>query len=586
MNRSQHVGKDDLLKFIQGTDESAEVRAIGEHVHKCVACREELDALTAQSAIWIKAPRALKSVAGLNLDDRQLETNSNCNVSDDDSGSADETNWHYAIDELLDRPKHPEMLGRVGKYDIEREIGRGGMGVVLKAFDAELNRPVAIKILAPHLASHGTARKRFAQEGIAAAGIMHPNVIAVYGVNHEGKAPYIVMPLIDGPSLQSLVDQNGPLSEIEIVRAALQISSGLAAAHAQGLIHRDIKPANILTEGGVQRVIITDFGLARAEDDASLTRTGWLMGTPNYMSPEQTRGQRADARSDLFSLGSLMYFLATGRLPFRAETSLAVLNRIQNDQPTPVCQVNPNISRTLSEVIELLLQKAPEARFQKCSDVQGLLEQYLAYLHRPDISNPPKVPKAKELRPTNPKRIAVTLLLVTTLGIAAGYSGLIPSPFRNVEPTTHISKELASAALQEPGSPDENKILSLAKNEANLCHFARAEELCNRVLKINPLNEDAATNLGYVIHKQGRFNEAYAWHERAAKTIKFKGLGNYNLACYHAMQGESDKAFQFLVTAIESRLSDHLCKAEVESDPDLESLRSDPRFKAAIKAMP
>lgn len=713
MNHSEHVGRDDLLKFIHGPEGSVASKAIGEHVHNCEECRRELEALTAQSAIWQKAPTFLKSTAGNGRVQNQGEASGNGVWRDrSESRSDDQTNWHYPVHELLDRPKHPEMLGRVGKYDIEREIGRGGMGVVLKAHDADLNRPVAIKILAPHLASHGTARRRFAQEAIAAAGILHPNVIAVYGVSNEGKTPCIVMPLIDGPSLQTLVDQNGPLTEIEIVRAAVQISSGLAAAHAQGLIHRDIKPANILTEGGVQRVIITDFGLARAEDDASLTRTGWLMGTPNYMSPEQTRGQRADCRSDLFSLGSLMYFLATGRLPFRAETPLGVLHRIQNDEPTPVRQVNPQISKTLSEVIGMLLKKVPEARFQTAAEVHELLEKHLAYLHQPDVSRPPRVPKTLPSRPVHRKRIAGGLLAASLVIAALGYSGLIPIPVQDGDQTRQSSEKFTSGAAQGPasianapgldsslaaevdaapfaghqaesdhvgadffaegdrlyeqnrfagsliafrkavehgfcqarsnyniacilartGKPDSafealnravelgfvdedhyrtdrdldslradprfaqaisrirelsksDKVLSEAKNEANRGSYATAERLCREALRINPANEDAATNLGYVIHMQGRIDEAFPWHERAAKTVEFRALGNYNLACWYAIKGETGKAIDCLNTAIENRLSDHLCIEDVENDADLRSLRSEPRFRAAIEAM-
>ena len=341
--------------------------------------------------------------------------------------------WQYPIDALLDPPKHPEMMGRIGDYDIECEVGRGGMGVVLKAHDSVLNRPLAIKILAPHLASHGTARKRFAQEAIAAAGVLHPNVIAVHGVNNEGRTPYMVMPFVSGPSLQTLVEQNGPLTELEIVRISKQISAGLAAAHSQGLVHRDIKPANILVEVGVNRVLITDFGLARAEDDASLTRTGWLTGTPNYMSPEQACGDRPDQRSDLFSLGSLIYFLATGRLPFRAESPLGVLRRIQNESPTPVRQVNNQVSQTLADVIDKLLQKKPQDRFQSSAELHDLLERHLAYLHQPDVSKPPMV------KPLRKKSKVLPMLGVgsglTAVLLAAGlWSGIVPTPFAKTVP--------------------------------------------------------------------------------------------------------------------------------------------------------
>ena len=169
-------------------------------------------------------------------------------------------------------------------------IGRGGMGVVYKGFDAELNRPVAIKFLAPHLSVSGVARKRFAREAQAAAAVVHPNVVPIYSIGTSQKRPFIVMALVSGRSLQKHVEDHGPLPAEDVVRIAQQISAGLSAAHEQGLVHRDIKPANIMLEKEVSRVLITDFGLARASDDASMTQSGWLAGTPHYMSPEQTKG--------------------------------------------------------------------------------------------------------------------------------------------------------------------------------------------------------------------------------------------------------------------------------------------------------
>ena len=163
----------------------------------------------------------------------------------------------------------------------------------------------------------------------------------------------------------------------------MQIASGLAAAHAQGLVHRDIKPANILLEDGVERLKITDFGLARAADDASLTRTGVIAGTPQFMSPEQARGEGVDSRSDLFSLGSVMYAMCTGRPPFRAETSYGTLQRICDSQPRPICEINPEIPAWLAAIVAHLHEKDPEDRFQTAQELAGLLEQCLAHLRQP-----------------------------------------------------------------------------------------------------------------------------------------------------------------------------------------------------------
>ena len=243
--------------------------------------------------------------------------------------------------------RHPttrKCWDAVGTYEGRWESwGVGGMSVVLKALDPTLNRFVAIKVLAPHLATSGAARQRFAREAQAAAAIVHDNVIAIHGVAESLGLPYLVMPYVRGQSLQSRLDQLGALELKEILRIGKQVASGLAAAHAQGLIHRDVKPGNVLLADGVERVTITDFGLARAADDATLTRTGTIAGTPQYMSPEQARGESVDQRSDLFSLGCLLYAVCTGVPPFRASSSYGVLQRICNNQPRSILEINPDI---------------------------------------------------------------------------------------------------------------------------------------------------------------------------------------------------------------------------------------------------
>ena len=266
--------------------------------------------------------------------------------------------------DFLEAPTHPELLGRLGRYDIERLIGMGGYGIVFKARDSELNRVVAIKVLAPHLMNSGPARQRFAREAQASAAVVHDHVVPIYDVVADANTCYFVMQYIAGESLQERVDRRGPLPTEDVLRISAQTAAGLHAAHEQGLIHRDVKPGNVLLEDSVNRVMISDFGLARAADDASLTRSGTITGTPHYMSPEQARGQAIDARSDLFSLGSVIYFMCTGHSPFRAPQMMAVLNRICHEPYRPIEEINPNVPYELTKIVDRLLSKKPENRFE------------------------------------------------------------------------------------------------------------------------------------------------------------------------------------------------------------------------------
>ncbi|MEZ6043778.1 MAG: serine/threonine-protein kinase [Planctomycetaceae bacterium] len=262
-------------------------------------------------------------------------------------------------------------------------IGHGGNGIVLKGFQPELNRLVAVKVMAPHLAASAAARQRFAREAQATAAIVHPAVMPILSVNSTGQLPFLIMPCVDCESLQQRIDRVGGLSVVDVLRIGLQVARGLQAAHAQGLVHRDVKPANILLERGVERVMLTDFGLARAVDDASLTRTGLIAGTPQYMSPEQARGDAVDPRSDLFSLGSVLYVMATGRPPFRAETSYGILRRVTDETPRAVRELNPEVPEWLCAIILRLLEKSAADRFQTAEAVAELLEDCLAHVQQP-----------------------------------------------------------------------------------------------------------------------------------------------------------------------------------------------------------
>lgn len=364
--------------------------------------------------------------------------------------------------QLLSPPSHPEMLGRIGRYEVERLIGAGGMGVVFKAFDTELNRPVAIKVLAPFLAGSGAARQRFAREARAAAAVVHEHVVAIHNVETEGESPFLVMPFVAGDSLQARLDREGALDVCEVLRIGMQTAAGLAAAHAQGLVHRDVKPSNILLEEGVERSLLTDFGLARANDDASLTHTGYHPGTPQYMSPEQARGDAVDARSDLFSLGSVLYTMCTGRPSFRAETSYGILRRITDTEPRSLREINPTIPIWLERVVQKLQAKLPTDRFQTAGEVAELLEECLAHVQQPTTVKLPAecrrslLPAARSLPVT---RHQATLLAVAAtslaLGVVFGPQFLTQSPTVQVEINTSTTGEPATEILPVVSSESE-----------------------------------------------------------------------------------------------------------------------------------
>ncbi len=285
--------------------------------------------------------------------------------------------------DLLGPTDDPNMLGRIGPYEIIGLLGQGGMRAVFKGFDRSLNRFVAIKMLQPHLAASGAARKRFAREGQAVAAVVDDHVMAIHCVDEWQGVPYLVMTYSRGVSLQKRLSDNGPLEVREILRIGMQAVKGLAAAHAQGIVHRDIKPANIFLDQNVERVQLMDFGLARAVDDASLTRSGTLAGTPQYMSPEQTRAETVDQRSDFFSLGSVMYAMCTGHAPFRAESSYSVLRLITDKKPRPIREINPDVPEWLCALITKLMAKQASDRFASAKEVAELLELCLAHVQQP-----------------------------------------------------------------------------------------------------------------------------------------------------------------------------------------------------------
>lgn len=427
-----------LLDDSLGHDESDRLTR---HLEMCPQCRSRLESMAGGQEEWSTVRESLRgghhdtSPQGNDLPETQWSASHR-------DGVPCEVSW---VRSLL-KPSVASDLGTLGPYVIRGVIGQGGMGVVLQGWDEELNRPLAIKLLAPHLASSGPARQRFLREARAAAAVVHPNVVPIYSVTADSAVPYLVMPLIGGGNLQQRIDRDGPLELEDCLRIGLQIAEGLSAAHRQGLIHRDIKPANILLEEGGHRVLISDFGLARALDDVSMTLSGMIAGTPPYMSPEQARGESIKCLSDLFSLGSVMYAMATGRPPYRGESPLAVLRQIGEQKPTSVCEINERMPAWYGRLIELLMKSEAEDRPESADAVAELIRGCLSHV-RDGRSD--SLPKPLQPRPA----ITVTKMacgLIACIAVGVGwmpiYSRFAAAP--NVRSV--ISERAASNEVVHP----------------------------------------------------------------------------------------------------------------------------------------
>jgi hypothetical protein len=281
------------------------------------------------------------------------------------------TDWPTApsaVVAFLHPAQAPDEIGRLGRFRVRRVIGQGGMGIVLLADDLQLGRTIALKVLKPENAVRTDARERFLREARALAAVTHGHIIPIHDVgeapDRDGKLiPFLVMPLLQGESLGERLAR-GRLPLREAVRIGLETARGLAAAHAAGLIHRDIKPDNLFLshEDGGERVRILDFGLARPANDESLTTPGTVIGTPAYLSPEQANGLVLDARSDLFSLGAVLYHALAGVQPFTGNSLLSVLMAVAEQAPPPLAPLAPEAPLGLVALIERLLAKEPAER--------------------------------------------------------------------------------------------------------------------------------------------------------------------------------------------------------------------------------
>jgi serine/threonine protein kinase len=326
------------------------------------------------------------------------------------------------LTDFLAPPQGPGEIGRLGPYRVLKVLGAGGMGVVYQAEDPDLRRLVALKAMLPALAASASARERFLREARSAAAIDHDNIVHIYQVGTDRGVPFLAMQFLQGETLDDRLKRSAKITTADVLRIARETASGLAAAHKVGLIHRDIKPANLWLEAETGRVKILDFGLARAAgDDAHLTKTGAIMGTPSYMAPEQAAGKAVDARADLFSLGCVLYRLCTGRLPFQGGDTIAVLVAVATEEPPPPRQVNPRLPAGLSDLVMKLLAKKPEDR---PASGQAVIEAVRALEADPtEVTAPRALPK-KSRAPALGRRLLPVVVgagLALLLLAAGGY---------------------------------------------------------------------------------------------------------------------------------------------------------------------
>ncbi len=284
---------------------------------------------------------------------------------------------------------------KYGRYEIIKELGKGGMGVVYQAHDPQIDRPVALKVLRVDRVVNEEFVSRFFKEAKFIGRLSHPNIVTVYDVGRDHGTIYIAMEYLQGQAFNEVI-RSGRLNVEEIIDIALQVAHALGYAHNKGIVHRDIKPSNIILtdEGGVK---LTDFGIARAEDSnaAQQTQTGVILGTPFYMSPEQVMGKRIDGRSDLFSLGVVLYELIVGRKPFEGDHFTAIFRAITDDIPVAPLKIDTSIPQSLSDLIMKALSKNPDERFQTGKEMGDALKTCLQVKEFLLFSEKPVSPKKK-----------------------------------------------------------------------------------------------------------------------------------------------------------------------------------------------
>lgn len=451
-----------LQQFLEGRVSDEQAAELERHLEFCERCATTMNGLHSRDTLLQalcaapaqarglesnKATEALcKRLAELPLS-RPIAERSTASLPQDRNSPLDAVTQRTPGFPFLALPGQAEALGQLGTYRILKVLGQGGMGMVFQAEDTQLRRLVALKVMKPDIADGAEARGRFLQEARAMAAVKHENIVTIYQVGQEGNVPFLAMEYLEGESLDRWLRAGKRPTVAQILRIGRETAFGLAAAHERGLIHRDIKPANLWLEGANQRVRILDFGLVRAvNEDNGLTGPGQVLGTPAFMALEQARGEKTDTRSDLFSLGAVLYRLATGQLPFQGNTVMAILAALALNDPQPVEQLNPDLPPALARLITEMLSRDPRHRPESALAVARQLEA-LERETQP-VTVPIEAPRGGRWRQVSRAGAASIVLL----GCYFGTAPLWRSPTSNPElPSTSLS--LSAPAASAPTAP-------------------------------------------------------------------------------------------------------------------------------------
>jgi serine/threonine protein kinase/WD40 repeat protein len=425
---------DVLEQFLLGKLSGPESEQVEAHLTHCPACVESLNAVRAvdplvevvrQSGDGSTLPQSpvvrdlVERISGLQNTDPYIDRDPASTAS------------HLPPPQFsfLRPAEGPDAIGRLGSYRVLRLLGEGGMGVVFEAWDEHLNRNIALKVIKPGSASSPEAQQHFLREGRSIAALQHDHVIPVYQYGEDRGVLFLVMPVLKGETLADRMRREGRPSVDEVVRLGREVAEGLAAAHSAGIIHRDIKPGNLWLEGPPEdpsawrRVKILDFGLARlVEDGAEASAHSRLAGTPAYMSPEQAAGSELDERSDLFSIGCVLYEMLTGRQPFPGATALAVLAQLTGHEPPPPRAVNKDVPQRLSDLVVRLLAKEAAQRPASAAAVASELAALQKQLAQREVFGRRKSSHHLHLRRRTLAAVGLAVLLV---GLAAGWVGIL-----------------------------------------------------------------------------------------------------------------------------------------------------------------
>ncbi|MGD2245967.1 MAG: serine/threonine-protein kinase [Candidatus Aminicenantes bacterium] len=392
-------------------------------------------------------------------------------------------------------------MKKIGKYEIQSILGKGAMGIVYKALDPDINRKVAIKTIRFDLASEETDNEeimqRFMREAQAAGKLTHPNIITIFDVGREQDLTYIVMQFIEGPSLQRLIAQGEKFSVPDVTKLMELVCGALDYAHQHGIVHRDIKPGNVLLDNN-KKPYICDFGVARV-DTSTLTQSGTAVGTPSYMSPEQVMGKKVDKRSDIFSIGCILYEVLTGRRPFEAESITTVIYKIINEEPPAISELKKGLPAGFGKIIGKALAKDPNNRYQSCGqlaedlrNLDKLSDKTVAVTMTKEAAIPGVEEKKEEKKVKEKKKSRLGLILGITIPavliVAAGgayfyneQTGKLPFVTEVVQKITGMLGSSSSQAQPEVKLTKEEKLIK-AQESLEKGDYAETFRLAEEVL--------------------------------------------------------------------------------------------------------